>query len=305
MKIEYQRHNQINCEKWDVAISHAHNRLVYAFSWYLDIVSPGWEALATPGYELVMPLTKSSKYGISYLAQPLLTQQLGVFSKEVITQQQVQEFLSAIPKKMLYININLNAANTLPLQNKLQVTQRKNYLLPLNKTYEEIFNSYHKYRRKNVRKSAQAGFELRESLAAKDLVEFFCRHLRQKIGSVKHRHYLLLQHLLETLIQRKKLYKKEAWLNGELMGTLAVALDEPHCIYLHGAASPKGKELYVTEFLIDHFIQQHAGLQLVFDFEGSMIPGIAYFYKSFGADESLYLQVQGKQIPLLWKWGRK
>ena len=305
MEIEYLRHNEINHAKWDEAIAQSHNRLIYAFSWYLDLVSPAWEALVTPDYEMVMPLTKGCKFGLSFLAQPILAQQLGIFSKEGITEQQVQEFISAIPRKFLYININLNSKNGLPHLRKLKTSQRKTYLLPLGRPYEEISAGYHKYRRKNVRKSGEVGFELRESLSAEEFVNFFREHLQEKISNVKPKQYVKVQTVLEELIRRKKLYKREAWLHDELMGTLAVAMDEPYCFYLHGAASPKGKELYVTEFLLDHFFREHSGQPVVFDFEGSMIPGIAYYYQSFGALESLYLQVQGNQIPLLWRWGKK
>ena len=38
-------------------------------------------------------------------------------------------------------------------------------------------------------------------------------------------------------------------------------------------------------FLIDSMFQELAGKDIVFDFEGSMIPGIARFYKNFGGQE--------------------
>jgi hypothetical protein len=64
------------------AIARSFNGIVYAYSWYLDIVSPGWDALVKDDYKSVMPLTWRKKYGIKYLYQPFFTQQLGVFSSD-------------------------------------------------------------------------------------------------------------------------------------------------------------------------------------------------------------------------------
>ena len=44
-------------------------------------------------------------------------------------------------------------------------------------------------------------------------------------------------------------------------------------------------------FLIDSFIKEHAEQHLVLDFEGSMIPGVARFYESFGGQKHRYFQL--------------
>ena len=41
--IQYLEHNQIDKKKWDATVEECGN--IYAYSWYLDIVHPGWEAL--------------------------------------------------------------------------------------------------------------------------------------------------------------------------------------------------------------------------------------------------------------------
>ncbi len=43
--IRHLKNDEIEREKWDECIAAAFNGNVYGFSWYLDIVSPGWEAL--------------------------------------------------------------------------------------------------------------------------------------------------------------------------------------------------------------------------------------------------------------------
>ena len=56
MQIRHLRHNEINYSLWDKCITNAKNSLVYASTWYLDVVSPDWEALVAGNYEYIMPL---------------------------------------------------------------------------------------------------------------------------------------------------------------------------------------------------------------------------------------------------------
>ena len=55
MKIIHLENKAIDFKRWDYAISQSQNQLTYAFSWYLNVVSPAWEALVTADYEYIMP----------------------------------------------------------------------------------------------------------------------------------------------------------------------------------------------------------------------------------------------------------
>jgi len=68
LEIKYLKHNQIDKQKWDSAIENAQNGLAYALSWYLDIVSPNWDALIFGDYEMVMPLIHKKKYTFHILS---------------------------------------------------------------------------------------------------------------------------------------------------------------------------------------------------------------------------------------------
>ena len=96
MNIQYLQHKKINFRKWDDCIRNSINGNLYDFSWYLDIVSEGWDALILSDYETVMPLTHQKKLGVSYILQPFFSQQLGVFSTQRITSEVVSEFIITI-----------------------------------------------------------------------------------------------------------------------------------------------------------------------------------------------------------------
>ena len=122
--IKHLKYSQIDFDAWDRCIRESFNGLVYAYSWYLDIVHDGWEALVEDDYVRVMPLTGGKKYGIKYLFQPYFVQQLGVFSKNLLTPEKTMEFLNQIPSSFKYYDIRLNSFNKLegndfvPVENK-------------------------------------------------------------------------------------------------------------------------------------------------------------------------------------------
>ena len=73
------KNHQIDKAKWDAALLHSSNCKIYACSWYLDVVSPNWEALVTDNYEEIFPLTTKKKFTFQYLFTPFFVQQLGFF----------------------------------------------------------------------------------------------------------------------------------------------------------------------------------------------------------------------------------
>ena len=97
--IRYLSHTEINKEKWDDCIAHSVFETMYPYSWYLDMVSPGWYALVRNDYEMVMPLTWKRTYGVRMLIQPILTQQLGIFSRKDTNPECVLEFIESISPK--------------------------------------------------------------------------------------------------------------------------------------------------------------------------------------------------------------
>jgi hypothetical protein len=66
---------------------------------------------------------------------------------------------------------------------------------------------------------------------------------------------------------------------------------------LESTTLPKGRELQANHFLVDAVIREFASQQLIFDFVGSTIPGIAHFYKNFGAVNQPYYFFYLNKLP--------
>ena len=113
MKIEYLKHKEIDFSKWDDCISKSLNSIVYAYSWYLNIVAQEWDAIVVDDYKIVFPLAIGRKFGFTYTFQPLFTQQLGIFSPGIIDKQITQQIIKSIPERIKYLSISFNSFNTL------------------------------------------------------------------------------------------------------------------------------------------------------------------------------------------------
>lgn len=278
MKISHLRNKSIDYARWDACISQSHNQLTYAYSWYLDVVSPDWEALVSENYEFVMPLPVKSRYKIPYLVQPVLTQQLGIFSNQPITESIVKLFIKEIP----YFSYEL-ALNECNYNNK--TLTNPNYILDLNSNYAAIFAKFSKNTQRNIEKALQSKITIQEKITPEAFITFYF--------SVD-KHYLSpRQPILEKLIH-KGLEMNQLELYGvfseanELIAALCLLISDNRLIYLLPVSNQKGKDLYAMFFLINRLIEKNCNKVTQLDFEGSRIPGIARLYKGFGATEHFY-----------------
>src|SRR3954466_111112 len=151
--IQYLQQHEIDKPLWDKCIDRATNGLIYAYSFYLDHMADHWDGLVLGDYEAVMPLPWRKKYGVHYLYQPFLTAQLGLFATGV-SAQLVLQFLHAVPSKFRLWEFSLNHSNVFSIDG-FQLYERANYVLNLNKPYEELYTNYRENSRRNNKKSVQ------------------------------------------------------------------------------------------------------------------------------------------------------
>jgi hypothetical protein len=298
-QISYIKHQDIDAEKWSQCIENAPNSRFYANIWHLDRTAVVWDALVWGDYEFVMPLPIRTKFGISYIYQPLFCQQLGIFpesSKEI-----AEHFYNLLYKIFIYCDVHLNSKNP-PVQTnkKIEFLPRLNYLLDLRYNYKALAKSYSTNTKRNIAKANDnnlqyaVGIQLEEYLAFKQLN--------------------LIDNISEKEINKLKstislgLYKRIGEIYGvynsenELCATVYFCKWKERVIYFSAASNTKGKELGAMYFLVDNFIKDNAERELILDFEGSMIPGVARFYSGFGARAETYFQLKFNRLPLPFRW---
>jgi len=291
--IKYVKRESIDIKKYNICIGQSKNTRIYAFSWYLDLVADNWDALILDDYKAVMPLPWRSKYFIKYIYTPCWAQQLGVFSSCKISEELIHKFIEKIPKKFKKITINFNTDNQILGKNTLE---RANYILPLNKPYQELFREYKYVRRRGKKLLDKSKIVITNTSNYKEIISLF-KSQKQLEVNLKISDYDKLESLLAFLKQLKKvdiIVAKNP--KKELLGGAFFIKDNKRITYLFSSISQEGRNEQVMTYVIDNLIEKYANSNLILDFEGSMIPGIAFFFRSFGAKKEFYYHWSKKTI---------
>jgi len=300
--IQYLKHNEIEKQKWDNCIDHSVNNIIYSYSWYLDIVCPNWNALVEDDYKSVMPLTGNKKYGVHYLYPPYFAQQLGVFSKEKLSQKKVEEFLNSIPSDYKFMEVCLNTQNTFEFSG-YKVKKNINLELSLNVAYGTLRKNYSRLTIRNIKKAIKNEVRLQKNVSLSNLITIFRKTRGKGISNLKDKNYKVLLNLINTSV--KKGYG-EAWgaftKENHLCAGIILLVKNNRAIFVFSATDIHAKENGAMFFLIDNFIRNNAGNNMIFDFEGSNLPGVARLYKGFGSKENVYLQVRKNNLPKIFRW---
>jgi hypothetical protein len=295
--IRYLRHNEIDKAKWDNCISGSVNELIYAYSWYLDIVSPGWDALIEGDYEAVMPLTWNRKFGICYLYGPYFAQQLGVFSIKKADNDKIREFINSIPEKFRLIQINMNTFNHISTDS-FAVNMNSNYELDISGAYSKIYSSYSRNCRRNIKKALDAKLAVDENISAREFMEFIKANLGGRLPELNRENYKTLKIILDTTLKSGsgKLYRVVTRENNPC-AVGSFLFTSKRCIFSVCASSDEGKSSQAMYLLVNNVIECNSGKSMIFDFSGSNIKGIAYFNSSFGAEPVEYPYIYRNNLP--------
>ncbi len=308
MSWKWSPHHNINKEQWDKTVLTATNGSVYAFSWYLDIISPDWEALIYKDYEAVLPLPVKNFLGRKIVQQPLFAQQLGIFSKNIELLSNPNQLFELLQATFPYLTLNFNKYNlfTQDWLTKYNIrTQKKtNYELDLIPAYDYLWKNFSTNNKRNILKARKEGFILKiNSIKPETFTNFVRINLHEKVGVLKTQDYKKINDIVSFALQAKiaNIYSVHSS-NQSLLSTVAFLYSHRKAYFLFAASNSEGKQRRAMFFLIDEFLKKHAEQNLVLDFEGSMIPGLARFYSGFGALPTNYCSLTYNQLPFYLRW---
>lgn len=302
--ISYLKHNEINKKKWDVCINKSSMGSVYALSWYLDAVHPGWEAIIEDDYETVFPLTGGKKYGINYLYQPFFNQKLGVFSTKTNSKIDIKPFIEAIPDRFRYADIKLNMANNIS-DVSTRIELNTNIELDLSSDIETLRRNYSDNTRRNLRKFNSEKIGLNKENNSGLLISKFRSGMGRTLPGIKDKHYARLKKVMDTALKKEMGIIKIARNKGEFLSGAYFLTYRNRLVFLFSANTEEGKAKRAMFGIIDRFIEENSGEEMILDFEGSNNKDLARFYRGFGGKEYHYPGLKINRLPFIIRWIKK
>lgn len=274
--------------------------------WYLDVTCGNnkWDILLAKKEDKVLgvwPILIRKKYGISYISPPMLTPYLGPWycirpdlkGKELYDQE--HEILNSLCSQMPKVNL-LNAhlhpdyTNWQPLHfNGFTQTTRYTYKIDLKQSKNELWQNIDKRQQQLITTEDQKCI-----IESDDYIMYYkllkSTFDRQKLN-VPYT-FEWFQHLYQILKEKNncRLYlfqnaKKEA------IAGVFIAHDFHSSYLLSTAKDYSIQDNGSIPNLIWYAILKSKIHSNTFDFEGSMIKGVEYFFRSFGGTLSPYLSV--------------
>lgn len=289
MDIKYLKHNEISKLKWDRCISQSFNGIVYAYSWYLDIVSYQWEALVLGDYEAVMPLTQKAIYGIVKIAQPQYATQLGVFTSNRLDVDLVNAFLDALPKRFKKAKVNLNAFNKAS-HSKFKSKTGSIFELDLIEPYKKLYLKFSDAGKEAIKNSKVNKVNVMKSI---NLKEFLLLKKSSSDNPLTFDQLNTLRRIIPFCTNHNIGNTYGAYNSkNELVAGGFFMKSHQKVICLVAACSKEGLEVNADYSLFNHYLKENCGKNLTLDFGNPEINEIEKLSKDLGAQAVSFLKLK-------------
>ncbi|NOU37707.1 MAG: hypothetical protein HOO89_03270 [Ferruginibacter sp.] len=306
MAIKYFTYKDIDKTKWDACVINAHNSLIYVHSFYLDnCTNKNWDALILNDYEAVLPITFRKKIGIKYLYQPAFLQQAGIFSANVLSKELINEFILLLMSKFKFAEINFNYATEVYNTKLLNVTNKNNFIISLHKNIGALFFSCNDNFKKNVKRASNNFFEYIQSDNVEEAIFFYKDLYHKKMHSLTSTDYKALILNATYLQKQNNLIIRNIYYNNIKYATIVLLKYNNRLYNVASSVTIDGRKLRANYFLFYKVMEEFSNQNLILDFEGSDIDGIASFYQSMNPINQHYFFVKYNNLPWYIKFFKR
>lgn len=180
------------------------------------------------------------------------------------------------------------------------VKERITYRIEDTSDMDTIQRHFSRDKRRQLKVAEEAGFTLETQLRGEEFYQYHKRWLAQKKKEPIYTREMLL--VLERKTQRasQSCFLGARNKKGEIEAAVFLVWDAESVYYLIQCHDHRRRKHHANEWLLYKSIEFAHEKGLAFDFEGSMIPGVATYFKQFGGDPTIYHSVE-KRESLLFK----
>jgi hypothetical protein len=292
--IVYYKNNEIDRVQWDNCITNSGCAKPYAYSWYLDFMAPGWEALVDDDYDSVFPIPSYIRFGLQYASTPPFLQQLGAFSPDKPASLAIVEFLDYMPEIYKLTDICIGQKIAYP---GYKVTEKNNFELVLSVPYEKLYEKFTPECRKYISNNARKNYDLAGDVSPEELVDICIANKFANPKGVKTRTYDCLVNLMRFCISKKngRIIGVRTARKKLLYGIFFIRLRRSITIILE-ANTPAGITRHAGHFAINELIKENAATAVILDFAGTSGNPANAMGMSFGASSVPYYRIYRNRL---------
>jgi hypothetical protein len=102
--------------------------------------------------------------------------------------------------------------------------------------------------------------------------------------------------------KRQVLIRKVTDRENTLLALVLMLKDDKRLYNIINVITEEGRKIESNHFLYDQVLSEFAGSGLTFDFEGSDLPGVKFFYEKFGATNQPYSKIRFNHLPFPFRF---
>lgn len=292
--------------------------------WWMDAVCAGkqWDVLLETDEEgsvcAALPYLIRSRLRVRYIIMPQLTQMGGIWIREDLqrNEQQVLRICRSFTQQLKEMNLGYyyqqyplySPAPKMLEELGFAVKERVTYRIANIGDTDTLISTFSKNKRRQLQKAVDLRVDT--SIDAEEFYRFHgqCLQERGKQISYSREFLLVLDRKTKRLGQSQVLAIRNA--DGELLAAAFLVWDNNTLYYLIPTYREAFKDTGASALLALESIKLARDKQLTFDFEGSMIRGVANHYKQFGSTATSYYAVEKYyhwwfRLAILWNWLRE
>lgn len=268
--------SQIDISRWEYLVDSSENGRVFHSFWYLDTFCD-FSILLYDDYKggLILPVKQT--FGFKQVYQPPFVQQCGWVGTHPTTDE-----YAGIRKILLAHASGFHINSTTPI---VPGKQRINQIIRTDKD-GKYRDKYSKSLKKNIKRNSFY-LTVSQSNNTSSTLDLYTKAYGALNPQLSMKNY---DQLLELVEEKTTHFRNYTVLyNGTIVAGILLAVHQNRYHYILGAPSDEGRKLNALSVGLDYVLQSISGKNGVFDFEGSSIPTVHNYYKSFGAvDEYFY-----------------
>jgi len=165
--------------------------------------------------------------------------------------------------------------------------------------------AYRENHLRNIKKTFAASCTLKKTIAVEDIIRINKEQMKtaHPISDNDYENFKKLFNRLKEKQQAETYAIVDP--KNNIMASCVFFYSHNKAYYILVGNTPDGKTMGASHALIDAFIKENAGKDIMLDFEGSDIRNLAFFYSGFGAKEELYPFLKINRLPFFVKWFKK